>query len=58
MTVDEMVEKVKGWIVDRSRTTEQSIDVAENIRDLCEEWIDALKEDLESKRRAAIEAGP
>ncbi len=47
-TTGEMVAEVKGWIVDRVRTTEESIDLAENIRDMCEEWIDALRGDLES----------
>ena len=47
MTTQEMVDRVKVWIVDRVRSTEESLDLAENIRDLCEEWIDALQSALD-----------
>ncbi|HUT88710.1 MAG TPA: hypothetical protein VMY37_04390 [Thermoguttaceae bacterium] len=46
MTTQEMVDCVKGWITDTTRSTEESLEIAENIHDLCGEWVDALGADL------------
>ncbi len=48
-TTEQRVVQVQSWITDTRKSTSECLDLAENIRDLCEEWSNALRGDLEAK---------
>ena len=39
------IARIQAWITDRSLSPQQGLDLATEIHDLCEMWIDALQHD-------------
>ncbi len=43
MTQDQLLQIIREWICDQTRSTDETICGLENVRDLCDNWLPSLK---------------